>query len=102
MRILTNLESLWLDGTKITDEGLKYLVHLKKLKVLNVDHTAVTPEGAEKLQLELPNCNIMPFTPQDEAAVHAEEQAKLQAIQDDVKRIRTFLQKQSSGGAGEK
>ena len=99
---LTNLKSLWLSGTKITDEGLKHLVHLKKLKEINVSHTAVTPEGAEKLQIELPNCNIMPFTPQDEAAVRAEQQAKWQAIQDDQKRISTFLQKQSGGGAGGK
>jgi Leucine-rich repeat (LRR) protein len=59
---LTNLEMLGLGHTKISDEGIVHLAHLKKLKYLNVGDTQVTRAGAMKLQVELPNCNIEPFT----------------------------------------
>jgi hypothetical protein len=50
--------TLWLKHTRITDESLKYLANFKKLRFLNVCETQVTRMGVEKLQKDLPDTSI--------------------------------------------
>ena len=47
---LTGLQRLFLDGTEITDAGLKHLEGLKRLERLGVDSTMVTDAGLERLE----------------------------------------------------
>lgn len=49
---------LELDGTKVTDAGLKGLVPLKGLRDLDLSFTKVTDEGVKELQKSLPKCRI--------------------------------------------
>ena len=56
---LQNLKSLCLYQTSITDDGLKHLKSLSNLKYLILEGTKVTDAGVEKLQLEIPNCEIL-------------------------------------------
>jgi hypothetical protein len=44
--------------TKITDTGLANLKAFTQLKTLNLIETKVTDEGVKKLQQALPNCHI--------------------------------------------
>lgn len=55
---MTTLKRLNLSNTKITDAGLVHLSRLHKLRYLGLADTHVTRAGAEKLRLELPNCDI--------------------------------------------
>ena len=55
---LPGIEAIWLIEPAITDAGI---VHLKKhpdLNGLDARRTAITAEGAAKLQAALPNCDI--------------------------------------------
>jgi hypothetical protein len=102
---LTNLEMLGLGSPNITNEGLKHLANLKKLQYLSVGSTKVTREGAMKLQAELPNCYIEPFSPRDHAAYQAfqaKQRAEMQAHRDDVKRSDEYVQKLTGGAAASK
>lgn len=61
---LQNLERLWVCGkddrpNSITDTGLSSLHHLKKLKELGVQNTAVTSQGVEALKRALANCSVI-------------------------------------------
>ena len=55
---LTNLQTLQLEGTHITDAGLVHLKGLSKLKWLHLDDTQVPTTGVAELQQALPNCTI--------------------------------------------
>jgi hypothetical protein len=55
---MKQLKVLWLDGTKVTDEGLKQLKGLKQLESLNLFHTKVTAAGVKELKEALPECGI--------------------------------------------
>jgi hypothetical protein len=46
----TDLKRLYLDGTAITDEGLKNLAGLQELHTLSVSHTAVSDGGLRELR----------------------------------------------------
>jgi hypothetical protein len=48
--------SLW--ETEITDDGLEHLSGLTGLKILSLDGTQVTEDGVKRLQVSLPNCKI--------------------------------------------
>lgn len=50
---LTNLQYLTLDGTAITDAGLKRLEGMTRLSTLNVRRTRVTKTGAQHLKATL-------------------------------------------------
>jgi len=56
---MNSLESLYLDGTDITDEGLKYLRSLKNLKELSLSNTGVTDEGCAELLKAIPDLEIL-------------------------------------------
>ena len=59
---LTNLEEwLGLTHTQVTDAGLVHLTRLKKLKVLNLIGTTVSPKGVRTLRQELPDASISPL-----------------------------------------
>ena len=49
---------VYLDGTQVTDAGLKHLTGLTKLQALNLGSTQVTDAGVNTLQQALPNCQI--------------------------------------------
>jgi hypothetical protein len=55
---MTKLTHLFLNGTQVTDAGLKFLENMKQLKRLEINGTKVTSEGIDKLQRALPNCLI--------------------------------------------
>ncbi len=42
----------------VTDEGIRHLASVKSLRILGLWDTQVTAEGVEKLQAELPDCEI--------------------------------------------
>ena len=50
VKVLTNLERLYLDDTQITDAGLVHLAGLSNLKDLNLDSTQVTDAGLVHLK----------------------------------------------------
>ena len=55
---LTNLQSLNLHGTKITDAGLAHLKGMTSLESLTLSNTKVTSAGVKHLQTALPKCKI--------------------------------------------
>ena len=48
-----------LDDTKITDEAIKRLAGLDKLRWIGLVRTDVTPEGVEILRKALPDCTVL-------------------------------------------
>jgi hypothetical protein len=61
LRILTTLNRVrrvYLDGTQVTDAGLVHLEHLTDLELLSLRSTHVTVETRERLQKRLPSCGI--------------------------------------------
>jgi hypothetical protein len=57
---LTDLSLLDLEGTKITDSGLLKLRRLKNLGVLNVEKTGITDAGKKSFKEAMPYCAISP------------------------------------------
>ncbi len=55
---LTRLKSLDLGGSKVTDAGLEHLEGLTQLQELDLTGTKVTDAGVKKLQQALTNCKI--------------------------------------------
>jgi len=55
---LTKLETLDIGDFDFTDAGLDHVKGLKKLRALNLHNTDVTDEGVKKLQQALPKCKI--------------------------------------------
>lgn len=60
--MFTNLRSLNLMDTSITDVGLKELKALKSLRHVILFDTVVTNEGAKALQKAMPNLTIERLT----------------------------------------
>jgi hypothetical protein len=58
LKRLRNIEILWLSGTSVTDNCLPYLSDLKSLREVDLTVTQVTDVGAAKLQQSLPSCRI--------------------------------------------
>jgi hypothetical protein len=58
LKALTQLLSLDLKGTKITDAGLEHLKGLDNLFELDLLETDVTDEGIKMLLRELPKCRV--------------------------------------------
>ena len=56
---LTELQSLDIAGTKLTDVGLKCLQGLTKLRSLCVDDTGVTDKGIARFKKLLPKCELV-------------------------------------------
>ena len=54
----SQLKVLSLQGTKVTDAGLKHLTALTGLETLNLGKTQVTPGGVAQLQKALPKCKV--------------------------------------------
>jgi hypothetical protein len=55
---LSQLQYLYLSGTKITDAGLVHLQKLRHLEELGIEGTNVTNEGVKKFRQALPKCKI--------------------------------------------
>ena len=55
---LSNLRNVTLTGSKISDGAIDDLARLKQLNTLFIRWTRITSAGAERLQKELPNCEI--------------------------------------------
>jgi hypothetical protein len=52
---------LGLNGTQITDAGLRHLEGLKKLRYLSIARMQVTKEGARQIGEKLPDCEVEYF-----------------------------------------
>ena len=48
-----------LDGSKITDAGIKKLTSLKKMRWIGLARSDVTDAGVKKLRKSLPDCNVL-------------------------------------------
>ena len=59
---LSNLSSLRLSNTSISDAGLVHLARLPKLQDLQLLNTKVTKNGVEALRDVLPNCEVQYFS----------------------------------------
>jgi ankyrin repeat protein len=70
---LPALESLSLQQTIISDDGLRYLHGLTRLKHLNLLETDVTAGGAAELQRALPQCKIVLYEHSDNDGVGYEQ-----------------------------
>jgi Leucine-rich repeat (LRR) protein len=61
---MTELESLGFYNTPLTDEGLKYLAGLKRLRILGLGVTKITPQGLRQLKdLPIERLNIIACHP---------------------------------------
>ena len=58
LKKFANLQTLYLDGTQITDAGLLHLKDLTKLKTLWLSGTHATDHGIAELRRALPNLTI--------------------------------------------
>jgi uncharacterized protein (TIGR03067 family) len=58
LKVLNNLQALYLFGTAVTDAGLQELGKLKSLRSLDLFGTRVTVAGLKKLQQALPGTQI--------------------------------------------
>ena len=54
----TQLRTLILWGTQITDQGLEHLQSLKSLQEVILWDSRVTAQGAERLGEKLPDCDV--------------------------------------------
>ncbi len=63
LKELPNLESLCLEGSPITDAGLKHLYPLKKLTFVTLSNTKVTQKGVDVLRRVLPKAHISWYSP---------------------------------------
>ena len=59
LKAFTQLQTLNLWGPGITDAGLEHLKGLTQLQMLGLERTDVTDQGVKKLQVALPNCEIV-------------------------------------------
>jgi hypothetical protein len=56
---LNELRILHLWGTDISDEGLVHLIRLTELRYLQIRENDISRKGVDKLQKELPRCEIV-------------------------------------------
>ncbi len=54
---LKNLQYLYLDSTSVTDAGMKHLTGLTELRVLSAPNQ-ITQAGIDELKQAMPNCLI--------------------------------------------
>jgi hypothetical protein len=59
VKVLTKIRGLGLDETEVTDRGLEHLKALPKLRTVSVKGTKVTDQGVKKLQLALPGVKVL-------------------------------------------
>jgi hypothetical protein len=55
---LSEVKWLSLQGTRVTDEGLLSVHHLKKLERLDLEGSRVTPDGVRQIKAVLPNLDV--------------------------------------------
>ena len=58
LKALSNLETLTLNSTQISDAGLVHLKDLTNLRYLGLNGTQITDAGLAELQQALPSCEI--------------------------------------------
>jgi len=61
LRGFTSRVALGLGGERVTDAALEHLKGMTRLEMLELDSTLVTDAGAAKLQMALPNCEIVRY-----------------------------------------
>lgn len=71
------LVDLSLIGCSVTDSGLHQLTGLKRLRILALDRTGVTPRGIVTLQQSLPDCEIRSDYSEEELAEALESLPKI-------------------------
>jgi hypothetical protein len=57
---IPDLTSVDLRGTQVNDEAIPYLQKITTLKHLNIERTAITPEGVAALKKAKPDLTIEP------------------------------------------
>ncbi|MDO5554208.1 MAG: hypothetical protein Q4G68_10650 [Planctomycetia bacterium] len=60
-----NLQFLHLGRTSITNASVEYLAGFKKMQTLHVTRTKMNQEGFDKLQQQLPECNVICVVSED-------------------------------------
>jgi len=55
---MTGLRQLYLDRTRITNAGLTHLGRLSQLDSLNLAETKITDDGVKELELVLPKAKV--------------------------------------------
>ena len=58
LKPLSNLQSLALRSTLVSDSAIDEVVQIRSLRYLGVDETAITREGADRLSAVMPNCRV--------------------------------------------
>jgi hypothetical protein len=58
LRRVTNLRSLHLADTDVTDSSVQFLSNLRLLTQLDVQGTQITTTGVKRLRAGLPRCEI--------------------------------------------
>lgn len=58
LKHVSQLRQVNLIGSKVTDNSIKMLVGCKKLQYLGVGDSRISPQGIQKLQIALPDCEV--------------------------------------------
>ncbi len=84
------LQSLDLDGTSISDAGLKHLYTLKNLRLLNLHDTRVTDQGVVALEKAIPNLlTVNRLTDLEARQMRLEREIRLRHGRMEIKRFRS-------------
>ncbi|MEP3830944.1 hypothetical protein [Rhodopirellula bahusiensis] len=55
------VSTLWLTGTRLTDDSIASLAALPQLKTLDVQRTKITDQGLQRFRQDKPNCQLNPL-----------------------------------------
>lgn len=56
---MSSVEEMWIEDTKITDDGLKMLALLSNLKYISIWDTGISEEAYNYLKRKLPDLQIV-------------------------------------------
>jgi len=101
VRVLTNLESLYLSRSPVTDRGIERLTRLTRLTGLTLlDTPQVTMSGLEELGQALPNCKIVwiEFRPGLHLGAHFHMPRPRKPTPEEIKQRIKLIQRLRDGG----
>ena len=62
----SNLQTLWVTGSKVTDASIPSFIKLPALRSLDVQRTNITAAGLAELKKRRPDCKINPLQLRDQ------------------------------------